>query len=149
MSAYRLLRITKTADNESAAGYDYDDFDTAMTQLHNNFGIEVGKDTSTGVLCILINNTTGHSDSLQYGEAVKDRVYAHNDYMEDKVYTYDTEKATIGNYHTRIAAQRLNENCNMAITIRFDGLGNVKDFDSWTRPIVPPVEPEEPEEPEA
>lgn len=137
MSAFKVIRITKTSENETASAYDYDTLDAANTNMHNYFGIEVNKDTSTGVLCLLINNTTGQTDKLQWGEAVKDRVYAHNDYMEDKTYTYDNEKLTIGNYHTRISAQRLNENCNFEITIRFDGLGVVKDFDSWTRPVPP------------
>lgn len=146
MSNYKLIRITKTADNESSAAYDYETFDEANTQLHNLFGIEVNKETSTGVLCILINNVTGQCEKIQYGDAVKDRVYAHNDYMEDKTYAYDNEKLTIGNYHTRIAAQRLNDSCNSEITIRFDGLGNIQDFDKWVRPVAPTPEPEEPEE---
>ena len=139
--SYKLIKITKTSGNESASATDYNSFTEASTQLHNYFGIEVNKDTSIGVLCILIDNETGRSAKLQWGEAVNPRVYAHNDYMEDKTYTYETEKEAIGNYHTRIAAQRLNENCKFEITIRFDGMGEVKDFDSWRRPVEP-VEPE-------
>lgn len=137
MSAFKVLRITKTSEAESASALEYNTLDEANTNMHNQFGIEVAKDTSVGVLCILINNETGQTDKLQWGEPVKDRVYAHNDYMDDKSYTYDNEKLTVANYHTRIAAQRLNENCNFEITIRFDGLGEVKDFDSWTRPVPP------------
>ena len=142
MSEFKLIRVTKTSEAESAASYDYDTLDAANTNMHNYFGIEVNKETSIGVLCILVNNVTGQTDKLQWGEAVKDRVYAHNDYTSDASYTYDDEKAAIGNYHTRIAAQRLNASCNFEITIRFDGVGTVKDFDSWTRPVAP-VEPEE------
>lgn len=140
MSAFKLIRVTKTADAESAASYDYNTLDEANTNMHNYFGIEVARDTSTGVCCMLVNNETGQTDKLQWGEAVKDRVYAHNDYMEDKTYTYDNEKLTIANYHTRISAQRLNANCNFEITIRFDGLGVVKDFDLWNRPEAEPAE---------
>ena len=144
MATYKLLKITKTSENESTSSYDYESFDEAITQLHNLFGIEVNKDTTVGALCILINNFTGKCEKLHYGEAVKDRVYAHNNYMEDKSYTYDTEKLAIGNYHTRIAAQRLNASCINELTIRFDGLGVVKDFDLWVKPETP-VEPENPE----
>lgn len=142
MAAYKLIRVTKTSENENGAGYDFDVLDTAVTQMHNYFGIEVNKETSTGVLCVLVDNTTGKTDKLQWGEAVKDRVYAHNDYTSDQVYTYDDEKTAIGNFHTRVAAQRLNANCNEELTIRFDGVGNAKEFDKWTRP----VEEEEPVE---
>lgn len=135
MSDFKVIRITKTSEAESSAAFDYNTLDEANTNMHNYFGIEVAKEASIGVLCLLINNVTGQTDKLQWGETVKDRVYAHNDYMEDKTYVYDDEKTSIANYHTRIAAQRLNANCNFEITIRFDGLGIVKDFDQWTRPV--------------
>jgi hypothetical protein len=86
--------------------------------------------------------TGARSDVLQWGEAVKDRVYTHNDVQEDNVAAYDSEQLAIGNYHTKLASQRNNASINFAVTVRLDGKGNFKDFDAWTRPVEPEPEPE-------
>jgi hypothetical protein len=66
---------------------------------------------------------------------IRQRVYTHNNYSEDNIAAYDTERLAIGNYHTKLASQRNNAECYRAITIRLNMYGDIVDSDSWTKPI--------------
>jgi hypothetical protein len=146
MAAYKLIEVVKDETKETPGIYDQDTLEAALIKMHNDFGVAVKQATTVGVYCAIIDNMTGaRSDVLQWGEAVKDRVYTHNDVQEDNVASYDSEQLAIGNYHTKLASQRNNASINFAVTVRLDGKGNFKDFDAWTRPYEPAPEPE-PEE---
>lgn len=135
MSAYKLIKIIKTSDNkESQSIYDKDTLEVAVMDMHNDFGVAVKQDATIGAYAVVIDNTTGaKADSVQWGDFVKHRVYTHNDASEDNIAAYDTEKLAIGNYHTKLSAQRNNANVNHAITIRLDGKGDFADSDAWNR----------------
>lgn len=134
MSAYKLIEVKKTEEKETQSIYDKDTLDAAIIAMHNDFGAAVKADDIIGVYCIVIDNTTGaKSDKLHWGASVKDRVYTHNDYADDNIAGYDSEKLAIGNYHTKLSAQRNTAECNFAITVRIDGKGEFADFDVWNR----------------
>lgn len=137
MSAYKLIEVSKTAEKESQSIYDKETLDEAVVAMHNDFGVAVKQDTTIGAYAVVINNTTGEKvDKLQYGDMIKDRVYTHNNYADDNISAYDSAQLAIGNYHTKLAAQRSNPQCELAITVRLDGLGNFADSDKWEKPVV-------------
>lgn len=135
MSDFKLIEITKTSDNkESQSIYDKNTRDEAVNAMHNDFGVTVKQDATIGAYAVVVDNITGErADSVQWGDFVKHRVYTHNDAVEDIISAYDTEKLAIGNYHTKLSAQRNNANVNHAITIRLDGKGDFADSDVWDR----------------
>lgn len=134
MSAYKLIEVFKTAEKESQSLYDQEDMFAAVNKLHNDFGAQEKLDTNIGGMCMLINNETGEKvESLAFGEEVKNRVYTHNNFDADNIAAYDTERLAEGNYHTKFASQRSNENCTFALTIQIDGKGDFKNFDLYTK----------------
>lgn len=138
MSAFKLIEIIKTSERESQSIYDKEILDEAVIAMHNDFGVAVKQDTTIGAYAVIVDNTTGaRIDGAQWGEPVKDRVYTHNDVTEDNISSYESEQLAIGNYHTKLAAQRNNANVTHAITLRLSGTGEFVDFDSWTKPIAP------------
>ena len=134
MSAFKLIEITKTSEKESQSIYDKETLDEAVITMHNDFGVAVKQDATIGAYCVVIDNETGaRADGLQWGDFVKDRVYTHNDKTEDNLAYYDNEKLAIGNYHTKLASQRNNQQITHAITIRLDGSGNFADSDVYNK----------------
>ena len=130
--SYKLVEIKKTSEKETQSIYDKADVNEAINTMHNDFGVMVKADDTIGAYCIVIDNTTGAQIKvLQWGVGVKNRVYTHNDYADDNISAYDSEKLAIGNYHTKLAGQRNHEGCKFAITIRINGIGNFVDFDVW------------------
>lgn len=135
MAQYKLIEISKTVEKETQSIYDKDDLTIALNEMHNDFGTNVKLDATIGAYVTLINNETAEQvDCLQWGEPVKDRVYTHNNFEDDNIAGYDSEKLAIGNYHTRLSRQRSNKDCIHAITIRLDGNGKYKDFDCYNAP---------------
>lgn len=131
---YKLIEVFKTTEKESQSLYDQEDMFVAVNKLHNDFGAQEKLDTNIGGMCMLINNETGEKvESLAFGEPVKNRVYTHNNFENDNIAAYDTERLAEGNYHTKFASQRSNENCTLALTIQIDGKGDFKNFDLYTK----------------
>lgn len=135
MSAYKLIEVFKTAEKENQSFYPLEDLGEAVNKLHNDFGAQEKIDTNIGGMCILINLETGEKvESLAFGEAVKNRVYTHNNFAEDDTLAaYDTERLAEGNYHTKYASQRGNAECTFALTIQIDGVGNYKNFNLYQK----------------
>ena len=135
MAQFKLIEIIKTVEKETQSIYDKDDLTTALNEMHNDFGANVKLDATIGAYVTLINNETAEQvDCLQWGEPVKDRVYTHNNFEDDNIAGYDSEKLAIGNYHTKLSRQKSNTKCTHAITIRLDGKGKYKDFDCYNAP---------------
>lgn len=127
MSAYKLIEVFKTAEKENQSFYNQEDIFEAVNKLHNDFGAQEKLDTNIGGMCVLINLETGEKvESLAFGEAVKNRVFTHNNFTEDTLAAYDTERLAEGNYHTKYASQRSDAECTFALTIQIDGGGNYK-----------------------
>ena len=134
MSAYKLIEITKTSEKESQSIYDKETLEDAVNTMHNDFGVAVKQDATIGAYCVVIDNETGlKADGVQWGDFVKDRVYTHNDKQDDNISAYDTEKLAIGNYHTKLASQRNNQQITHAITIRLGGGGSFEDVDVYNK----------------
>ena len=134
MSAYKLIEISKTEEKESQSIYDKDNLNDAINTMHNDFGVAVKQAATTGAYAVVIDNETGAKvGSAQWGEAVKDRVYTHNNKDSDDIAYYETEQLAIGNYHTKLASQRNNEQITHAITVRLNSLGEFKDFDVYNK----------------
>lgn len=135
MSLFKLIEITKTSEKESQSIYDKDSLNEAVNAMHNDFGVAVKQDATIGAYCVVIDNTTGaQTKVLQWGVGVKDRVYTHNDYADDNISAYDSEKLAIGNFHTKVASQRNHEGCKHAITVRLGSMGNFADYDVYDDP---------------
>lgn len=134
MNAFKLIEVFKTAEKENQSFYSLEDLAEAVNKLHNDFGAQEKIDTNIGGMCILINLGTGEKvDALAFGEAVKNRVFTHNNFTEDTLAAYDTERIAEGNYHTKFASQRSDENCTFALTIQIDGKGDFKNFDLYQK----------------
>ena len=143
MSLYNLIEVKKTAEKETQSIYPMDVLSDAINRMHNDFGGLLKLEDVIGAYCIVINNTTGtREDSAQWGEGVKERVYTHNDYADDNVAGYDSNKLAIANYHTKLAGQRSHEGCKFAITIHLGTTGVYMASDVWSAPIEE-VEPQE------
>ena len=123
--SYKLIEVFKTTEKETQSLYDKEDLFEAVNKLHNDFGVQEKLDANIGGVCVLINNETGEKvESLAFGEEVKNRVYTHNNFADDNIAAYDTERLAEGNYHTKLASQRGNAECTFALTIQIDGVGN-------------------------
>lgn len=143
MSAYKLIEVVKTSEKETQSIYDKEDLTTALADMHNSFGVAVKADSTISVYCVVIEQATGQRmGGLYFATSsedadIKQRVYTHNDYAEDNVSYYDTERLAIGNYNTKLSASMKKAECNFAITVRIDGKGEFADFNIWTRPVAP------------
>lgn len=134
MSAFKLIEVFKTAEKETQSLYDQENMFVAVNKLHDDFGAQEKLDTNIGGMCVLINNETGERiESLAFGEAVKNRVYTHNNFAADNITAYDTERLAEGNYHTKFASQRSNAECTFALTVQIDGTGDFKNFDLYQK----------------
>lgn len=134
MSAYKLIEIQRTEEKETQSIYDKEVLSDAINTMHNDFGVMVKDESVIGAYCVIIDNTTGvEAGRLHWGTIIRDRVYTHNDYADDNITAYDSEKLAIGNYHTKLASQRNKTECNFAITARLDGVGEFADYDVWHR----------------
>lgn len=137
MSAYKLIEVSKTEEKETQSIYDKAALADAVNTMHNDFGVAVKQDAIIGAYAVVVDNGTGaRVDGAHWGVFLKDRVYTHNDATDDNISAYDSEKLAIGNYHTKLAAQRNNANVNHAVTVRLDGKGAFADFDSYTKPVA-------------
>lgn len=134
MSTFKLIEVFKTAEKETQSLYDQEDMFVAVNKLHNDFGAQEKLDTNIGGMCVLINNETGERvESIAFGEEVKNRVYTHNNFGDDNIAAYDSERLAEGNYHTKFASQRSNVECTFALTVQIDGKGGFKNFDLYTK----------------
>ena len=142
MSAYKLIEVVKTPEKETQAIYGKDDFAIAIADMKNDFGVAVKADDTIATYAVIIDQLTGELKDRKYWKdaskepseiSIRDRVYTHNDYAEDNITAYDTEKLAIGNFNTKAAASAKKTECNFALTIRIDGEGNYKDLDVFNR----------------
>lgn len=147
MSAYKIIEVIKTSEKETQSIYDADNILNAEIKMHNDFGVAVKQDTTLATYVTVIDNTDGSRINGRYyakkvdfkpGDepvdlSIKQRVYTHNNYAEDNITSYESEQLAIGNFHTKLAAQRNNASCNFALTIRLDGQGDYAEFDNWRR----------------
>ncbi len=150
--SYKLIEVVKKiSGQEQQSLYDYADVTTLLATMNNDFGAQVKDDSTASIYCFGIDNETGEKiDSLYYSvensffgddtepvavdTSIRNRVYTHNDYENDNIAAYDTERLAIGNYHTKIAGAMRKEECDHAITILIDGRGNFAEFSNWIRP---------------
>lgn len=151
MSALKLIEVAKrTSGQEAQSIYDHTDLTEAVAAMHYDFGTNVKDDTVVSVYCFVIDNETGskidgcywEEESISTGEetedidtVIRDRVYTHNDYSDDNIAPYDTERLAIGNYHTKRANAMKKAECNHAVTILIDRQGDFIEFSNWERPI--------------
>lgn len=144
MSAYKLIEVVKTSEKETQAIYDREDLTTALADMKNDFGANVKADATLSTYCVVIKQDTGEKMDGKYWSiptndeepidvAIRQRVYTHNDYAEDNIAAYDSEKLAIGNFNTKSASAMKKADCNFAITVRIDGEGNFADFDVFNR----------------
>lgn len=149
MSAYKLIEVVKTEAKETQSIYDNNDRNAVIAQMHNDFGVAVKGNDTLSVYCLVIDNADGSKiDSrtwskelvdVESGEpadvSIKSRVYTHNDYTDDNLTSYDSEQLAIGNYHTKIASAMNKAECDFALTIRLNSIGDVVDFDLFKRDV--------------
>lgn len=147
MSTYKLIEVIKDTSKENQSIYDRSDVNTALADMKNDFGVAVKADNTLSAYCVVIDQETGAriggrywstSVNVEEGEepidtSIRQRVYTHNNYTEDNISPYDSEKLAIGNFNTKAAASMKNSNCNFALTIRIDGTGKFADFDVFER----------------
>lgn len=137
MSAYKLIQVIKTAERETQSIYDKEDLKSASDDMHNSFGVAVKADSTLAVYVTIINNETGelegnlHWLDVNYEQPeltiIKPRVYTHNDYQDDNIAAYDSERLAIGNFHTKWATYSKKADCNFAIVVQLDGTGALTD----------------------
>lgn len=137
MSAYKLIKVVKTTEKETQSLYDFEDTKTALDTMHNDYGVAVKADDTLCVYCTVINNETGELvGNLNWTgqpypqdeqKTIRQRVYTHNDYQDDNITPYDSEKLAIGNFHTKWASYSKKEDCNFALVIRLDEWGLITD----------------------
>ena len=146
MSNFKLIEVVKTSEKENQSIYDKDDLTVALADMHNDFGAAVKADTTLSVYCVVIEQATGQKmgglfyTTSEENTDIKQRVYTHNDYDDDNISAYDSERLAIGNYNTKLSASMKKAECNFALTIRLDGKGEFADFNAWNRPIAPVTE---------
>lgn len=154
MSAYKLIEVSKdSTGKESQSIYSHTDMTALLAAMNNDFGVMVKVENTVSVYCIAIDNENGSKVDGCYwsmpiviepptegGEepdipdvSIRPRVYTHNDYSEDNLSPYETEKLAIGNYHTKKAAAMNRPECDHAITILLDGKGGYMEFSNWIR----------------
>ena len=138
MSLYNIVEIQKTSEKETQSIYPADTLEGAVNRMHNDFGGMLKLEDTVGAYCVVIDNTTGERiDGAQWGESVRERVYTHNDYTDDNVTPYDSNKLAIANYHTKLAGQRTHEGCKFAITIHLGTTGVFIASDVWSALVEP------------
>lgn len=157
MSNYKLIEVAKKSSGQEAQSiYNHTDLTTALAAMNNDFGVQVKDEDVVKVYCLLIDNENGAKiDKCCYpaprpdmdlvvpeeGEepapdtTIRFRVYTHNDYADDNISPYESERIATGNFHTKKAAAMNKAECNHAITILLDGNGDFKEFSNWERPV--------------
>lgn len=140
MSNFKLIEVVKTSEKENQSIYDKDDLTVALADMHNDFGVAVKADTTLSVYCVVVEQATGqrmgglyYADPTVENTDIKQRVYTHNDYADDNISAYDSERLAIGNYNTKLSASMKKAECNFALTIRLDGKGEFADFNVFKR----------------
>jgi hypothetical protein len=146
MSTYKLIEVVKDTSKENQSIYDKPDLNTALADMKNDFGVVLKADNTLSAYCVVIEQETGaridgrywSASSVDEGEepidtSIRQRVYTHNNYAEDNLTPYDSEKLAIGNFNTKAAASMIKAECNFALTIRIDGTGKFADFDVFER----------------
>lgn len=139
MNNFTVIEIIKKSDKETQAIYPMNDIIAAKSKMHNDFGASVKDETVLECFCLIIDNDTGAKiDKKYYGEnedgsSIRPRVYTHNDFSDDNIAPYDSERLAIGNYNTKIASAYSNPECKFALTIRLDSTGDYADFDLFIR----------------
>lgn len=139
MSAYKLIEVVKTSEKETQSIYDREDLTTAIADMKNDFGANVKLDTTLATYAIVIEQATGELVDKKYWglsgdeNLIRQRVYTHNDYADDDIVAYDSEKLAIGNFNTKSASSMKKSECNFAVTLRVDGFGCIADDDIFHR----------------
>lgn len=139
MSNFKLIEVVKTSEKENQSIYDKDDLTIALADMHNDFGVAVKADSTLSVYCVVIEQTTGRKmgglfyTTSEVNSDIKQRVYTHNNYAEDNITAYDTERLAIGNYNTKLAASMKKAECNFALTVRIDAKGEFADFNVYKK----------------
>lgn len=138
MSKFKVIEVIKKAEKETQSLYDSDDRIEAIAKAKNDYGVSVKDETTLSVYTLVIDNENGSKvDGYYWGatdsEPIRARVYTHNDYEDDNIASYDSERLAIGNFATKSAKSMNNKSCNFALTIRLDGIGNIVEFDLFER----------------
>lgn len=147
MSTYKLIEVVKDTSKENQSIYDRSDVNTALADMKNDFGVALKTDNTLSAYCVVVDQETGAridgrywsaSVNVEEGEepidtSIRQRVYTHNNYAEDNITPYDSEKLAIGNFNTKAAASMKKAECNFALTIRIDSTGKFADFDVFER----------------
>jgi hypothetical protein len=147
VSTYKLIEVVKDTSKENQSIYDKSDLNTALADMKNDFGVALKADNTLSAYCIVIEQETGARIDGRYWSAsvsieegaepidisIRQRVYTHNNYAEDNITPYESEKLAIGNFNTKAAASMKKSECNFALTIRIDETGEYADFDKFER----------------
>lgn len=138
MSKYKIIEVVKKADKETQSLYNIDNRIEAIAKARNDYGAAVKDETVLSVYTLVLDNENGSKvDGYYWSSAdtglIKSRVYTHNDYEDDNIAPYDSERLAIGNFATKSASAMNNTSCNFALTIRLNSMGNVVDFDLFNR----------------
>ena len=138
MSKFKVIEVIKKADKETQSLYNVDDRIEAIAKAKNDYGVSVKDETTLSVYALVIDNEDGSKvDGYYWGatdsEPIRARVYTHNDYEDDNIAVYDSERLAIGNFATKSASAMNKTGCNFALTIRLNSNGEVADFDLFKR----------------
>lgn len=141
MSKYKIIEVVKKTDGEKQSLYNSDDRIEAIAKAKNDYGVAVKDDTTLSVYTLVIDNENGSKvdgyywlgDSSENSDLIRPRVYTHNDYADDNVSPYDSERLAIGNFATKCASAMNNSSCSFALTIRLSSIGTIADFDLFKR----------------
>lgn len=150
MSNYKLIQVVKKVSGQEIQGlYDYTDKTALLSAINTDFGTQVKDTQVVSVYCVAIDNETGAKidsrfyttpNEIQEGEqtnastAIRHRVYTHNDYSDDNIAAYESERLALGNYHSKKGAAMAKPECRHAVTILIDEKGDFIEFSNWERP---------------
>ena len=153
MGNYKLIEVTKKlSGQETQSIYDHTDLTALKAAMDNDFGVQVKDETTASVYCLAIDNDTGEKIGCNYWAlpvpeppyeeeveipdvAIRHRVYTHNDYAEDNISAYATDRDAVGNYYAKSAASKRKIECMHALTILLDGKGEFIEYENWNRTI--------------
>ena len=148
MGAYKMVYVSKTITGEETQSlYDHTDLTAAYADMENRFGAAMKLDSTASVYAMVIDKDTGECLNKCYWEinkfagdgqenintTIRHRVFTHNDYADDNIAAYESERLAIANFHTKKASAMTKEECNQAITILIDAMGGYQDFSNWIR----------------
>lgn len=138
------------AETDTQSIYPRDDINTAKADMYNYFGAALKDSTVTDVYGIVVaDNGALIARCADVHGGIRPRVYTHNDYEDDNLAPYDTERTAQGNYYTKLSKAMKTEGCKEAVVIHITGSGEFEENTYYIKDVEEQPEPTpETEEPQ-